>query len=100
MLENKIIIELDHRNSVGIERTTHVTELVRAKLERADSAVDECGHQILTAEPGTDQLLQPNLECLGQSMALPGVVVPVLLGRGPIEKAGSRILSSFPVFLT
>ena len=97
---NVIIVELNRRNLVGIERTTHVTKLVRAKLKRADSAADECGHQILTTEPGADQLLESNLKCLGQSMALPRVVVPILLRRGADRKSGDTNLIFFPVFLT
>ena len=95
-----IVVELNRRNSVGIERATHVTKFVSAKLERANSAVDECGHQILAPEPGANQLLEPNLKCLGQSMALPRVVVPILLRRGADRKSGDTNLIFFPVFLT
>src|SRR3954465_9245455 len=74
-----IIIKLNRRNSVGIQRTTHITELMRAKLEGADSTADERSHQIFTSEPSTSQFLKPDLKCLDKSMDFPQIVDPVLL---------------------
>ena len=48
-LEDKVIVQLDGRDSVGIEWTTHVAKFVRPFLEWADSAADEGSHQVLAA---------------------------------------------------
>src|SRR4051812_48790196 len=60
-----ITIKLDRRNSVGIQRTTHIAALVRAKMEGADSAANERSHQVFTSEPSTSQFFNPELKWLG-----------------------------------
>ena len=46
-LGNKLIVELNCGESVGIKGTAHIAEIMRALLKRADPAADEGGRQIL-----------------------------------------------------